>query len=801
MEYVDGALHCNNPISILLEETKSIWNNRPIGCIVSIGTGKPVVGGVGKRGPDILKALVKMATDTENTAREFKIRISQIPETDRPKYYRFNVERGLESIALEEWTQFQKLTEATTLYLNDQREEIEACAGALFSAVEWNEDERKCQQALSAVDYQRHKERNPNRVKGTCRWFLKHPNFEDWQRSNVSSLLWVSADPGCGKSVLSKSLVDIDLRATASRTTCYFFFKDDDATQKSPTSALSALLHQLFLQKKFLIHHAIPSYQSHGSNLVQKFHELWGVLIKAASDPKAGEVVCILDALDECEGSGQKEIITALNNYYTNDFKQTPSKLKFLVTSRPYLDIERQFNQLTGNIPTVRLRGEEESEEISNEINHVIKWSVQKLGSELSLTKEEQSTLQEELLRMTHRTYLWLKLILDVIRNEIGPTKKRLREIAYEAILSKVSDKKRARKLLCIVVAAARPLTLKEMNIALAIEDDYRSFQDLDLDFDNEKRLEDTVRHTCGLFVSVIDQNVYLIHQTAKEFLLAQTETCSEGWKYSIEPAESDLVIARTCITYLLFTEFYSNSDTIRELQALKKKHHFLSYAASQWATHFRKAQLRVDDGILQSCLDTCDTQSERYQFWFFIYWTSVHGYRSSPPQFTSIIMVGSYFGHEDVVKLLLATGKAEVNSKDSKGRTPLFGNEAVVKLLLATGKVEVNSKDSKGNAEVNSKDSNGRTPLSWAAEYGCEAGVKLLLATGKAEVDSKDFNGWTPLLWAAKNGREVIVKLLLATGKAEVNSKDSNGRTPLSWAAENGHKAVIELLQSFKSK
>jgi hypothetical protein len=135
MEYVDGALHYNNPVSVLWDETKSIWSNRPIGCIVSIGTGKPAIGGVGKRGHDILRALVDMATDTEKTAREFKTRISQMPEADRPQYYRFNVGRGLEGIALEEWTQFTMLTEATHLYLSEQREEIDACADALFSAV------------------------------------------------------------------------------------------------------------------------------------------------------------------------------------------------------------------------------------------------------------------------------------------------------------------------------------------------------------------------------------------------------------------------------------------------------------------------------------------------------------------------------------------------------------------------------------------------------------------------------------------------------------------------------------------
>jgi hypothetical protein len=134
MEYVDGALHYNNPVSILWDETKSIWSNRPIGCVVSIGTGKPPIAGLGKRGYDILSALVKMATDTEKAARDFKNQISHMAETDQPKYYRFNVGSGLEDIALEEWTQFPKLTEATHFYLSEQRDEIDACAGALLSA-------------------------------------------------------------------------------------------------------------------------------------------------------------------------------------------------------------------------------------------------------------------------------------------------------------------------------------------------------------------------------------------------------------------------------------------------------------------------------------------------------------------------------------------------------------------------------------------------------------------------------------------------------------------------------------------
>jgi len=145
--------------------------------------------------------------------------------------------------------------------------------------------------------------------------------------------------------------------------------------------------------------------------------------------------------------------------------------------------------------------------------------------------------------------------------------------------------------------------------------------------------------------------------------------------------------------------------------------------------------------------------------------------------------------GREAIVKLLLETGKVDVDSKDSSSRTPLSwaaqnGHEAIVKLLLETGK-----------ADVDSKDSSSRTPLSWAAQNGHEAIVRLLLETGKVDVDSKDWSDQTPLSWAAQNGHEAIVKLLLETGKVEVNSKDLWDQTPLLWATRNKNGDIVKLL------
>jgi len=89
-----------------------------------------------------------------------------------------------------------------------------------------------------------------------------------------------------------------------------------------------------------------------------------------------------------------------------------------------------------------------------------------------------------------------------------------------------------------------------------------------------------------------------------------------------------------------------------------------------------------------------------------------------------------------------------------------------------------------------------GRTPLSWAAERGRDAVIRLLLATDQVDPDSKaTFAGRTPLSWAAGEGCEGVVKFLLATNGVDPDSKDESGRTPLSFAAEGGREVVVTLL------
>ncbi|KAI3167086.1 hypothetical protein DTO039G3_6353 [Penicillium roqueforti] len=70
------------------------------------------------------------------------------------------------------------------------------------------DQQRRCYQVFKIVNYAEQKNINPNRAKGTCRWPFQSSEYIRWWESNCNDLLWVSADPGCGKSVLVRSIID-----------------------------------------------------------------------------------------------------------------------------------------------------------------------------------------------------------------------------------------------------------------------------------------------------------------------------------------------------------------------------------------------------------------------------------------------------------------------------------------------------------------------------------------------------------------------------------------------------------------
>ena len=593
----------------------------------------------------------------------------------------------------------QKVTNAIdSLRAKEWREEERNWQNELLQLPRQDRDKR-CVRALYS-NYEAGKNVNPERISGTCEWFLNHTAFLAWRESQTSCPLRLSADPGCGKSVLSKFLVDrrgdvltVNIEMPV---VYYFFFKDGDVDRMDGAKAICAFLHQLIMQRPCLYQYMEEDFENKNEKFLTDFDALWNIFLKASEDNASHEIICVLDALDECQESSRSALIAKLVRLYTlrNASNRRKPILKFLVTSRPDFRIVRDFKNLTSNLSEIRLRGERESEQISREINLVIRHKVEELGSKLDLNDLDKLNLRENLFKIPHRTYLWLHLTfnniserLELTKNDIAAIAKTIPEDvnqAYTAILDKSPDKERARRLLHIILAATRPLTLHETNIAMVIKEHHKIHEDIEIWRPDVSA--DRIKNTCGLFLTVVDSKVYLIHQTAREFLVCENTNSSStlqpvistAWKHSFCLTEANLRMAKICIWYLQLRDFQEKrlarafrDHYIEAIRQYKEKYCFLHYAAQHWATHFSQAGSLPQPALLQTvAYKICDTLSQSFKVWFSIYWMEEES--AVLPLHIPQALIGSYLGLDTVVELQLTGNDIQVDLKDAKGRTPL---------------------------------------------------------------------------------------------------------------------------------
>ncbi|KLO80962.1 Uncharacterized protein LW93_9210 [Fusarium fujikuroi] len=684
-----------------------------------------------------------------------------------------------------------------------------------------SEREQECHQIFRlATDgkddtYEWYKDRVTERVQHTCIWFLKHTRFQLWLKQESGPLI-VSADPGCGKTVLAKYLIDHAF--PKSTTVCYFFFTEQD--QNTVRQALCALLHQLFCQNPTLITQVMEIYEKNGKKIIYATSLLWKIFFNVTSHPSAGPVTVVLDALDECAETELQGLMRMIDHYFSGR-RPNGSKLKFIMTCRPYYQILSGFRGLLQAFPNIHIPGEEQSEVISQEVSHVITHRVNQLPMNDSLKR-----YLEERLRATHnRTYLWVYLVFDYLENEV--VKKTLKEIkakietlprsvneAYDNILSKTKEDKVVNKALSIVLAAKRPLTVAEMNVAMNL--DFNSHYISDLDLESDEDFKKSLRFRCGLFVSVYHDRIYFLHQTAREFLMADLTTPTKSsiylrWHHSIAFQRANATLAEICVLGL--TIWKSDDEQTRNC-----RQSFRDYPLANWGDHFREADFQNDATIIPFALRLCDPNSEAYSYWTRVQLSKFLRWHAQDKDYSDLMIV-SYYGHKVLAEILLENSSC-IKSIDGLvwplSLAVTKGHETLVKLLLNKG------------ADANATGGALNEPLLvFACENGYRIIVDLLLDKGAHIESNRGYSAlyaavrkdhascvksilerharydtkaqhyqrrqWT-LLLATEDGSKDVVNMLLGCG-VDVETGAFHGRTPLAVAAQHDHADIVRLL------
>lgn len=91
VQHVDGGIVANNPAAIALQEARAIWPGRPVGCVLSIGTGTSVATEQSKAGLTYWAGkMLSMPTDTYRVHKEVQATLRHFngPDNAQPCYFR-----------------------------------------------------------------------------------------------------------------------------------------------------------------------------------------------------------------------------------------------------------------------------------------------------------------------------------------------------------------------------------------------------------------------------------------------------------------------------------------------------------------------------------------------------------------------------------------------------------------------------------------------------------------------------------------------------------------------------------------
>ena len=183
----------------------------------------------------------------------------------------------------------------------------------------------------------------------TCMWILQKTEVTQLLDNSCvpeRTLLWIYANPGAGKTVLSSFLVDHFKSAkseTVKGNVFYFFCKNTDVDKNTPTVVVRSLLYQLYKSVKnqkagqSLNHDIGVALDRSGQQKAVNFTVLWQLFSTHVTNPTPTTI--ILDALDECQDPNQ--LLHGLKEL------STLKSIRVIVTSRKESHLHNELNSVS----------------------------------------------------------------------------------------------------------------------------------------------------------------------------------------------------------------------------------------------------------------------------------------------------------------------------------------------------------------------------------------------------------------------------------------------------------------------
>ena len=379
----------------------------------------------------------------------------------------------------------------------------------------------KCIQDIRLTDSRDDKKRIEDTKGGLLKdsycWVLNNTNFQQWHNDPQSQLLWIKGDPGKGKTMLLCGIINELQKATAKTDlVSYFFCQATDSRLNSAAAVLRGLLYLLVNQQPSLVSHVRRKYDQAGKTLFEDTNAwvaLTEIFTDVLQDPSLNTTYLIIDALDEC--------VTDLPKLLNFVVKQSSasSHVKWIVSSRNWPDIEERLERAGHK---VRLSLELNAESVSKAVSIFIEQKVSQLAQQKKYNEQTRDAVRAHLASNANDTFLWVALVCqDLEVTSKWNVLKKLKlfppglDSLYERMMQQINksdDAELCKQLLASIALVYRPITLEEL--AALVEQ-------LEDTADDPESIREIIA-ICGSFLTLREETIYFVHQSAKDFLLAR---------------------------------------------------------------------------------------------------------------------------------------------------------------------------------------------------------------------------------------------------------------------------------------
>ena len=348
-------------------------------------------------------------------------------------------------------------------------------------------------------------------------WILENCDFKQWRNHQKSHLLWIKGDPGKGKTMLLCGIID-ELKKSIGETylLSYFFCQATDSRINNATAVLRGLLYMLINQQPWLISHIQKQHDHAGRTLFEDANAwvtLSEVLTNVLQDPSLKSTYLIIDALDECTVGLSKLLDFIIQK------SSVSSRVKWLVSSRNWPPIEEQLDKAGSK---VKLCLELNAESVSAAVSIYIRHKVSQLAQEKKYDDKTRDAVLDHLSLNANNTFLWVALVYQNLQ-KVKPWNvlTKLKEFPpgldslYGRMMEQIGNSDDAdlcKRILASIAIVYRPVMLKELTSLVNMPENITQ---------NRQWLAEIIG-LCGSFLTIREDTVYFVHQSAKDYLFAE---------------------------------------------------------------------------------------------------------------------------------------------------------------------------------------------------------------------------------------------------------------------------------------